>query len=160
MIRLNVRTFVPGGQRCSCFWRARRLIQGLVGMNAMAIWCYAALFSPSLLVYVAMAYQVPTSSGLQMHSNGTMTVDLVFQNWTGFWAFSASVPAGESCFALDTNDTTRHSIWPLRCSIELRILCITGLYLTDENDGIWSGDDELIVTVSPKDETSVDRRGK
>lgn len=63
-------------------------------MTATAIWYYAALFSSSLVVDVTLAYEVPTFSGFQMHSNGTMTLDVVFRNWTGFWAFTTSVPAG------------------------------------------------------------------
>ena len=35
-----------------------------------------------------------------------------------------------------------------------------GLYFTDEQNGLWSGNDDLVFTISPLDEAHVDRRGK
>lgn len=49
---------------------------------------------------VAMAYQVPagTSDSMQVHSNGTILINVRFDNWTGFWGLSTRIPAGiESC---------------------------------------------------------------
>ena len=63
-------------------------------MNATGMRVLAVLISYNL---VATAYQVPraSDSSVQMHSDGTMTVNVLFRNWTGFWAFSKVIPAGE-----------------------------------------------------------------
>ena len=46
---------------------------------------------------VAMAYQAPATgdSSMHMYSNGTMQIEVLFRNWTGFWAFEMTIPAGE-----------------------------------------------------------------
>ena len=63
-------------------------------MNAMAIWLLAVLMSSS---FVVIAYQVPgtSNSSLQVHRDGTLTFDVLFLNWTGFWVFPKVIPAGE-----------------------------------------------------------------
>lgn len=64
------------------------------GVNAMGIWFLTVLMSSCL---VATAYEEPqtSDSSLQLHSDGTVTLDVFFRNWTGFWAFSEVIPAGE-----------------------------------------------------------------
>ena len=93
-------------------------------MSVMGVWVLALLMSSSLVV---LAYQVPRTSetSLQMHSDGTMTIDILFRNWTGFWAFSKVIPAGEFRFQkCSTVGLQMH----MYMSFSQRCLCNCGNY--------------------------------